>query len=60
MPYRFAFEQYGIQPGKYTMVLAKMGGNVEVQFTAEKVGPKDWKMDFTNARCPKLESKYAG
>lgn len=58
-PYRFAFEQYGIENGKYTMVLAKMGGNVEVQFTAEKVSATDWKMDFSNARCPALESKYA-
>ena len=41
------------------MVLAKMGGNVEVQFTAEKKNPADWKMDFTNAKCPRLESKYA-
>ena len=65
-PYRFAFEQYGIEPGKYTIVLARdgrndlgLGGNVEVQFTAEKKGPQDWVMDFSNAKCPALESKYA-
>lgn len=65
-PYRFAFEQYGIEPGKYTIVLARdgrnnlgLGGNVEVQFTAEKKGPKDWVMDFSSAKCPALESKYA-
>ncbi len=58
-PYRFAIEQYGIENGKYTIALAKMGGNVEVQFTAEKNGPTNWKMDFSNAKCPALESKYA-
>ena len=58
-PYRFAFEQYGIENGKYTVVLAKMGGDVEVQFTAEKKSPTDWEMDFSNVKCPRLESKYA-
>lgn len=64
-PYRFAFEQYGIEPGKYTIVLARdgrndlgLGGNVEVQFTAEKKGPKDWVMDFSNVKCPALNGKY--
>ena len=55
----FSFEQDGLENGKYTMVLAKMGGNVEIQFTAEKKSPTDWKMDFSNAKCPALESKYA-
>ena len=58
-PYRFAFEQYGLENGKYTMVLARMGGDVEVQFTAEKKSPTEWKMDFSNVKCPALESKYA-
>ena len=58
-PYRFSFEQDGLENGKYTMVLAKMGGNVEIQFTAEKKSPTDWKMDFSNAKCPALENKYA-
>ncbi len=65
-PYRFAFEQGGLEPGKYTFVLVRdgsndlgLGGNVEVQFTAEKKGPQDWVMDFSNAKCPALESKYA-
>lgn len=58
-PYRFAFEQYGLENGKYTMALARMGGNVEVQFTAEKKSPTDWKMDFSEVKCPALESKYA-
>ncbi len=57
-PYRFSFEQNGIEKGKYTMVLAKMGGNVEVQFTAEKKSSTDWKFDFENVKCPALESKY--
>ena len=57
-PYRFSFEQNGIENGKYTMVLAKMGGDVEVQFTAEKVSATDWKIDFSNVKCPVLESKY--
>ncbi len=59
-PYRFAFEQYMLENGKYTMVLARQGANVEVQFTAEKKGPQDWKMDFSNAKCPALESKHDG
>ncbi len=58
-PYRFSFEQDGIENGKYTMVLAKMGGNVEVQFTAEKKSPTEWEMDFSEAKCPALEEKYA-
>ncbi len=58
-PYRFSFEQNEIEPGKYTMVLAKMGGDVEIQFTAEKKSPTDWKMDFSNVKCPALEAKYA-
>ncbi len=63
-PYRFAFEQNGLENGKYTFVLARngnnnlgVGGDVEIQFTAEKKGPTDWKMDFSNAKCPALESK---
>ncbi len=59
-PYRFAFEQYGIEPGKYTMVLAKMGGDVEIQFAAEKKSPTDWRMDFSNVKCPRLDSKHDG
>ena len=59
-PYRFSFEQYGIEPGRYTMVLARMGGDVEIQFTAEKVSATEWKLDFSNAKCPRLESKYSG
>ena len=31
----------------------------EIQFTAEKKSPTEWKMDFSNAKCPALESKYA-
>ncbi len=58
-PYRFSFEQGNIENGKYTLALAKMGGNVEVQFTAEKKGPTEWEFDFENAKCPALESKYA-
>lgn len=59
-PYKFSFENYCVpELGKYTMVLAKMGGDVEVQFTAEKVNATDWKMDFSDAKCPALESKYA-
>ena len=50
-PYRFAFEQGGLANGKYTMVLAKMGGNVEIQFSAEKKSPSDWKLDFENVKC---------
>lgn len=57
-PYKFSIDHSNIGKGKYTMVLARMGGNVEVQFTAEKKSPTDWKMDFSNAKCPKLESKY--
>ena len=60
-PYKFSLENYTVSDfGKYTIVLAKMGGNVEVQFDAEKVNATEWKMDFSNAKCPKLESKYAG
>lgn len=59
-PYKFSLENYCISElGKYTMVLAKMGGDVEVQFTVEKVNDTDWKMDFSDAKCPALESKYA-
>ena len=56
-PYRFAFEQYMLENGKYTIVLAKMGGDVEVQFSVEKKGPTDWEMDFSNVKCSRLESK---
>ena len=66
-PYRFSFEQYGLEPGRYTMVLARdgrndlgVGGNVEIQFTAEKKSATEWKLDFKDAKCPMLESKYAG
>ncbi len=58
-PYLFSIDHSNIETGKYTMVLAKMGGNVEVQFGVEKVSPTEWKMDFSNAKCPALESKYA-
>ena len=54
-PYRFAFEQDMLENGKYTIVLAKMGGKVEVQFSARKKSPTDWVMDFSEAKCPKLE-----
>lgn len=47
-PYRFSFEQGGIPEGTYSIVIAQMGGNVEVQFTATKTGVQ-WKTDFTNA-----------
>ena len=48
-----------LENGKYTMVLAKMGGDVEVQFTAEKKSPADWKLDFENARCTRLSGPDA-
>ena len=43
--------------GQWLIVLE--GGDVEVQFTAEKKSPTEWTMDFSNAKCPALESKYA-
>ena len=58
-PYVFSIDHSHIENGKYTMVLAKMGGNVEVQIGAEKVSATEWKLDFENAKCPALESKYA-
>lgn len=65
-PYVFSIDHSSIEPGKYTMVLARdgrndlgVGGNVEIQFGVEKVNDTKWKMDFSNAKCPALESKYA-
>ena len=65
-PYKFSIDHSSIEPGKYTMVLARderndlgVGGNVEIQFGVEKVNATKWKMDFSNAKCPALESKYA-
>lgn len=65
-PYVFSIYHSSIEPGKYTMVLARdgrndlgVGGNVEIQFGVEKVNDTKWKMDFSNAKCPALESKYA-
>lgn len=59
-PYKFSLDNYCVpELGKYTIVLAKMGGDVEIQFNAEKVSATDWKMDFSDAKCPALESKYA-
>ena len=49
-PYKFSIDHSNIKNGKYTIVLAKMGGNVEVQFGAEKISAKEWKLDFTNAK----------
>ncbi len=58
-PYKFSLENYCVPDlGKYTLVLAKMGGNVEVQFDAEKTNATDWKMDFSDVKCPALEEKY--
>lgn len=66
-PYKFSINHYSIEPGKYTMVLARdgrndigVGGNVEVQFGVEKTSDTKWKFDFENAKCPALDSKYAG
>ena len=66
-PYVFSINHSSIEPGKYTMVLARdgrndlgVGGNVEIQFSVEKVNDTEWKMDFSNAKCPALEAKYAG
>lgn len=58
-PYKFAIEQGGIVNGKYAIVLTRMGGNVEVQFNAEKISDTKWKLDFEKAKCPALDSKYA-
>lgn len=65
-PYVFSIYQYSIEPGKYTMVLARdgsndlgVGGNVEIQFGVEKIDATKWKFDFSNAKCPALESKYS-
>ena len=64
-PYVFSIEHSSIEPGKYTMVLARdggndlgVGGNVEISFGVEKVNDTKWKMDFSNAKCPALEGKY--
>ncbi len=64
-PYVFSIDHSSIEPGKYTMVLTRdgrndlgVGGNVEIQFGVEKVNETKWKMDFSNAKCPALESKY--
>ena len=45
-----------LENGKYTMVLAKAGGNVEIQFSAEKKSPTELKMDFLNAKCTRLSA----
>ncbi len=63
-PYLFSIDHSQIETGKYTIVLAKNGssdndaGKVEIQFGAEKVSDTAWKLDFSNAKCPALESKY--
>ncbi len=49
-PYVFGLEQSGIPEGTYTILIAQMGGDVEVQFTATKTG-NQWEMDFTDASC---------
>lgn len=66
-PYVFSIYHSSIEPGKYTMVLARdgrndlgVGGNVEIQFGVEKVNDTKWKMDFSNAKCPALDGKYDG
>ena len=67
-PYKFSMENDCVPDlGKYTMVLARdgsndlgVGGDVEIQFTAEKVSATEWKLDFKDAKCPGLESKYGG
>ena len=63
-PYLFSMEN-GCKLGRYTFVLARdgrndlgVGGNVEIQFEAEKINATEWKMDFSNAKCPALQSKY--
>ncbi len=54
-PYKFSLENYCVPDlGKYTMVLAKMGGDVEVQFTVKKTSATEWTMDFSNAKCTRL------
>lgn len=58
-PYRFGIEHWNVEKGKYTIVFAQMGGDVEIQFDAEKISDTEWKFDFENAKCPALESKYA-
>ena len=58
-PYKFSIDHSNIEDGKYTMVLAKQGGNVEIQFGAEKISATEWKLNFENAKCPALDSKYA-
>ncbi len=59
-PYRFGIEHWNVEKGKYTIVFAQMGGDVEIQFDAEKISDTEWKFDFENAKCPALDSKYAG
>lgn len=58
-PYLFSIDHSYIETGKYTMVLVRDGGNVEVQFGAEKKNATEWKLDFENAKCPVLDSRYA-
>ena len=35
-----------------------VGGNVEIQFGVEKVSATEWKLDFKDAKCPRLNEKY--
>ena len=60
-PYLFSIYHPDIKPGKYTMVLARdgrndigVGGDVEIQFGAEKISDTQWKLDFENAKCSRL------
>ena len=53
-PYKFSIYHQDIEPGKYTMVLAKDGGDAEIQFGVEKTSDTKWTMDFSNASCKKL------
>lgn len=55
-PYLFSIDHSDIKTGKYTMVLAKTGGDVEIQFSAEKISDKEWKLDFENAKCSRLSA----
>lgn len=57
-PYKFSFDHSGIDKGKYTMVFGKRHEDVEIQFEAEKKTDTDWEFDFTNVKCPALESSY--
>lgn len=58
-PYKFSIYHSGVGTGEYTVVLARNGGQVEVQFGAEKLNETEWKLRFDNAKCPALEGKYA-